>query len=244
MLTCPEGEALLLYKKICDLPEPDAFKVRILSNWLRVGDFPIHSLGLSSWGELLKGRGRPPLLSQFWRLIRTIFWERDSDKLDLGLVAPNRKMKSDSLTRWAYNEGLPFWENCVASWRTTATSDTLPSTGDLSGTTHQTRSTFSRFLSRRLRKQPEPKQDPESLSLARYRIHRLLPVARVLVAFAGISTGLLPIIAIVVLSKVQKQQVLGFIALFTSLFVLGLMFLTLMGKTEISKLDVFTASAA
>jgi hypothetical protein len=57
-----------------------------------------------------------------------------------------------------------------------------------------------------------------------------------------IVASLLPIVAIVVLSKLHKQSmILGFIALFTSLFTIGLTFLAPSGT---SRTEIFTASAA
>jgi hypothetical protein len=57
----------------------------------------------------------------------------------------------------------------------------------------------------------------------------------------GKIASLLPIVAIVVLSKMHTQRViLGFIALFTRLFTMGLMILMLWGT---SMTEIFTASA-
>jgi len=238
---------MLLYSKINDLPEPDTFRVMTLRKWLR-RERMVDGMGTNSWGDQFHlKRNHLTILSHFWRLIRTIFWERESDKLDLGLVVTNKAKQPDGLTRWAYNEVLLFWEHVGAAWNSRA----AHISHSHARTPKSSRFTYLRwFLNLRRKSSDSPlptfstDEEEERLSLAPDLIARLLPFARVLVAFVGVSGGLLPIIAIVVLSRVHKGQVLGFIALFTSLFTLGLMLLTLVGKTKISKLDVFTASAA
>jgi len=59
---------------------------------------------------------------------------------------------------------------------------------------------------------------------------------------ATVIACLFPIIGIVVLSKIHTQaKILGFIALFTAVFAIGLMILT---DSKTSRTDIFTATAA
>jgi hypothetical protein len=235
---------MLLYTKVNDLPEPEIFGVKSLLKWLKVEEsYPIHGPGMDSWGELNTPDIPPmPLNSQFRRLVRTIFWEKETDKVDLGLVVPRKNKEVDGLTRWVYSEGVPFWEGVCGKWN--------PFWKDVHiKWNHFWEPTegLPQWLSDLGRKVSNASQiteksentTQEKTKIVTYRVKRL-------VAFTSFVTtvvaSLLPIVAIVVLSKMHEQpMILGFIALFTGLFTMGLMILTPSGT---SRTEIFTASAA
>jgi hypothetical protein len=257
LLIQSKGEAMLLYAKTNDLPEPETFGVNNLLKWLRLKGHPIAGPGKDSWGELLRLDKRPPSLwSQFLRLVRTIFWERESDKVHLGLVVPRKHIEVDRIARWASSEGIPFWERFRGEWASYWKPEpTLPQPSPSTAARHSSSSSAStllQWISHHGRKLRHRSQDlgwlkeemEEGPKVFTYRIKRLVAFAHLLITFVGISASLLPIIAIIALSKVSQDKILGFIALFTGLFTFGLLVLTLLGTSRTSMLDIFTASAA
>jgi hypothetical protein len=238
-----KGKAMMIYSKMNDLPEPETYITNHLLRWLRCNDYPIDGPGMNSWGELLTlQREPPPLLSRFWRLVRTMFWEKESDKVHLDLVSP-RKIITDRLSRWVYNEGLPFWDLVCVNWDNYRNPrGVLPSPNSVS---QRKRRSITKWLSDLRRKVSATSQVSEARDqegIISYRVKRLIAFAHLVTTFVGIVASLLPIVAIIVLSKLQKKQlVLGFIALFTGLFTLGLMAFTPWGK---SRIEIFTATAA
>jgi hypothetical protein len=252
-----KGEAMLLYTKINNLPKPETFGVKSLVKWLKLNRYPIDGPGENSWGKLKTLDEDPPSLwSQFWKLVRTIFRENESDKLDLDLVVPRRNEQVDGLTRWVESEGVPFWERaCVVwnkFWKPKKLAATLPpATSDTSSrrSSNASSSTFSRWLSDLRRKMSNASQVSENFEendTGDGRVKIVTYHYKTLIAFTTFVTtvfaSLLPVVAIVVLSKLHKQpMILGFIALFTGLFTMGLMILTPPGT---KRTEIFTASAA
>ncbi|KAE9365476.1 hypothetical protein N431DRAFT_353815, partial [Stipitochalara longipes BDJ] len=139
--------------------------------------------------------------------------------------------------RLAYNVGLPFWEHFVDSWnRYCKVIHILPphisssDTDAFATLLGKLISELQREMTQRRQVAKIPDVIQERAIIVSHRVKRLLSFgfARILISFIGISAGLLPISPIIILSKVPKHQVLGYIALLTSLFTLGLMFLILM----------------
>lgn len=82
----------------------------------------------------------------------------------------------------------------------------------------------------------ENQSDPQIITYTMKRMVRFTNF------FATIVACLLPIIAIVVLAKLHTMaKILGFIALFTAIFAVGIMWLT---DSSTSRTDIFTATAA
>jgi hypothetical protein len=258
----PQGEAMLLYTKINELPEPETFCVNNLLKWLRTKDYPIDGPGKDSWGELLTLQPKlPSIWSSFFRLVRTIFWTKDSDKLRLDLVVPYKNKNVDGFTRWIETEGVPFWDRVCVAWKTprepaerSEMSATLPPPSPDRGPRRPSSAsgtTIAQWLSDIRRKVSissltSEKPAPEDGSPVDGKFKIVTYRYRTLLAFTTFATtvfaSLLPIVAIVVLSKVHRQpMILGFIALFTGLFTMGLMILTPPGT---SRTEIFTASSA
>ena len=65
---------------------------------------------------------------------------------------------------------------------------------------------------------------------------------RIPIYLATIVACLLPIVGITILSRLKTQdQVIGYIAIFTAAFAIGIMFLS---DSETPRTDIFTATAA
>jgi hypothetical protein len=249
-----EGEEMLLYSKINDLPEPETFGVNNLLNLLKTKPFPIGGPGVDSWGKFRAMPEDPmPIWSQSWRFVRTIFWDKESDKVHLDLVTPSG-IKVDGLARWVYNEGLPFWDVVCFKWDhfwNPVKGLPQPSPGSpprrcssaLGATLVQWLSDLRRKMSNANQESEKSKDavGEESITIT-YRKMRLMVFAYFITTVFGIAFSLLPVIAIMVLSSMHKlQSILGFIALFTGLFTVGLTLLTPWGQ---SRIEIFAATAA
>jgi hypothetical protein len=238
-----EGEAMLLYTKINELPEPESFGVDNLLKWLKRerSNHPISGPGGDSWGELNAGdKARVPLWKQFQKLVRTIFWEKKTEKVDLhqlDLVVPRREKDVDRFTSWVFSEGVPFWEAVCVKWNNFLSNED----------TNRERLPRWCGLSDLRRKESTTSQESEKSGHSKEeKTEIVIYHANKLIAFttfvATVVASLLPIVAIVALSKVHKMRmILGLIALFTGVFTMGLTFLTPSGT---SRTDIFTASAA
>jgi hypothetical protein len=241
----------LLYTKINDLPEPETFRVKSLLDWLQAAKFPIEGKGSNSWGTLTTLAKNGSILSQFFRLVRTMFWSMEEDNVHLDLVVPLTNKSADGLTKWIQSEGLPFWERVCAALQNKR-EDILPCTRSSTSSTRNSNASDSIFVPKfilELRKKwsnesqvsEKPGECPkeDKIPIVTYRYRTLLAFTTFVTT---IFASLLPIVAIVVLSKLHKQSmVLGFIALFTGLFTMGLMMLTPSGT---KRTEIFTASAA
>lgn len=244
------SEALLLYTKINDLPKPEKFRVKNLLKWLQAKDteFPIQGRGANSWGELTKeSPTKGSVLSHFFRLVRTIFWSKEEDEIQLDLVVPLTNKTADGLTKWIESEGVPFWARvCDAlkkkKYILPCTREPPPSKrSSISSDTSFARFFFRRkmFDEKTVSENSEDYTRDAKIKIVTYKYRTLLAFTTFVTT---VFASLLPIVAIVVLSKIHKQSmVLGFIALFTGLFTMGLMMLTPPGT---KRTEIFTASAA
>jgi hypothetical protein len=235
----------LLYTKINDLPKPEKFRVKNLLDWLQAGEakFPIEGRGSNSWGELTKLPPKGSILSQFFRLVRTMFWSKEEDDIQLDLVVPLTNKSADGLTKWIESEGVPFWERvCAALQKKNHILPTMaPPSSQRNSNTTFAKFIFGRKMSHESQVSEKPGECPgeEKIQIVTYRYRTLLAFTTFITT---IFASLLPIVAIVVLSKFHKQSmILGFIALFTGLFTMGLMMLTPPGT---KRTEIFTASAA
>jgi hypothetical protein len=265
-----KDDALLQYSKICELPEPESLNVKNLHEWLRRHrntKLNIHGPGSSSWGDLGGGGEQPETLwTQFQCLLRSIFWPKPPDKDLPDLVIPGKVKDIDSLTRWIVTEGLPFWHifrEVLKKTKARARKERLLLFGwyflrysfglgdnqdDLEGARAKRDSSTSIFTLSRLnlkiksitrKKQAAEKSQEEQPSLVDYSKRNMIRFTNFV---ATLVACLLPIVAIVVLSKLHTQpKILGFIALFTAIFAIGIMWLT---DASTSRTEIFTATAA
>lgn len=238
---------MLLYTNINDLPAPEKFEVKNLLKWLRT-ERAIDGGGANSWGLVNQVQSdQPSISSQFFRLIRTMFWSKEEDEIDLDLVIPLKNKSADGLTKWIESEGVPFWERIREALKNrraffTCTlprpsGSSSPNRGSIASNT-----TLSRFFSGLLGKMSNDSQDSEKTGKVKIVTYRFRTLLAITTFITTVFASLLPIVAIVVLSKLHTQPIiLGFIALFTGLFTMGLMMLTPPGT---KRTEIFTASAA
>jgi hypothetical protein len=259
---------LLQYSKVNELPGPETFNVESLHTWIQDhirNTLNITGPGNDTWGDLTKMPKPKSLCHEFGSLLGSILWETKSEEENLDLVIPRKEADIDPLTRWVAGHGTPFWHNLKNAFKKTSTykavapiwrllckpfksrqnkDDKLPG-GTLSKQrTHSNASTlsaFKRWMMFQQTAQPEKRKEEadEPPSLATYSMNAMIRFTNFV---ATVVACLFPIIAIVVLSKLHTQaQILGFIALFTAIFAIGIMILCDSGT---SRTEVFTATAA
>jgi VIT1/CCC1 family predicted Fe2+/Mn2+ transporter len=190
-----------------------------------------------------------------------MFWSKEADDIHLDLVVPFTNKNADGITKWIESEGIPFWERvcatlqekrerlCVALQK--KREQILPrarASTPSNRNSHSFATLCTNFFLKLRQKisnesqvseKPEECPGNEKYQIVTYRYRTLLAFTTFVTT---IFASLLPIVAIVVLSKLHKQSmILGFIALFTGLFTMGLMMLTPSGT---KRTEIFTASAA
>ncbi|KAA8568604.1 hypothetical protein EYC84_007619 [Monilinia fructicola] len=239
------NDALLQYSQVAALPNADPYNVETLRVWLkRVGNHCISGPAACVWGDYTEGVRKPKSFkSQFASLLRSIFWPPASDPNTLDLVVPRQGHKVDGLTKWVANEFVPLWHGVKQALRykimkTSSAENRLPTTETKSQTPRSICSWF------RHRKKSTGALDcnqtsKDKMGLTVYSEARML---RFTSAVATIIACLLPTVAIAVLSSLQSTgELLGVIAAFTTIFAMGLMFLT---DAATSRVQIFTATAA
>jgi Family of unknown function (DUF6594) len=222
-------------------------------------DINITGPGKDSWGKLgepTEQNASRSLWWQFFCLLGSIFSEGKSKEEDLDLVVPHRATEIDSLTRWVAVHWTPFWHNLSTAFTRTRTYKVIApfycllrlpfrekkkdeEEGDKIHPNPSNLSLCKRWELFRKHVALEQKKDDKVASLSTYSV---LAMIRFTNHVATVVACLFPIIGIVVLSKIHTQaKILGFIALFTAVFAIGLMILTDAGT---SRTDIFTATAA
>jgi len=175
----------------------------------------------------------------------------------------------DGLTRWVAEQGAPFWQKLCETVQETKFWSFWQSFWDRTRGDKQQRERHclpigrkeykekpaNSFVSRLKRAtgilpraKSEDRQDTNEndkgdaeieSTMVTYTMSRMLQFTSLV---ATLIACLLPIVAITVLSKMHTQpKILGFMALFTALFAMGLMWLTNPGT---SRTEIFTATAA
>ncbi|TVY84138.1 hypothetical protein LSUE1_G003723 [Lachnellula suecica] len=257
--------ALLQYTEINKLPKAETFNVTTLRKWIDshiMETLTILGPGSDSWGILAqKGQDDIGLGRHFWKLLKSIFREERLQE-DLDLVIPGKEEHTDSLTRWVATQGTPFWHKLKSTFRETKIYKRVaqrwlslcrPSThvdeerrsqgeipGDTSTVKNSRKDSFITIFRTRIFQQESPAESKDGCaSLSTYSISRMIRFTNFV---ATLIACLLPIVGIIVLSEVHtKAKTLGFIALFTAIFAIGIMVLT---DSRTSRTEVFTATAA
>lgn len=252
------NSALLQYSQVNELPKADVVNVNSLHHWLmdpKLGKNTIGGPGAESWGKLERNSPAPEsLLSQFLHLFKSRTLEEDDIKLDL--VVPRKCEKVDGLTLWVAHKWIPFWHN-LPQWSFKLSR----SSSSQSGASHEhdvedrcsaerekgvPSRTSLRCKMSRWCGWPKPhelvtsnEETSVQPTLDTYSMNSML---RFTSFVATVVACLLPTVAITVLSTVHTTaMLLGFIALFTAIFAIGLMSLTNPGT---SRTEIFTATAA
>jgi hypothetical protein len=211
--------------------------------------------GAESWGKLEQKFSTPEsLLSQFLRLFKSETAEEDEIKLDL--VIPRKSEKVDGLTLWVAHKWIPFWHNlpqlsfkrAISSFRQNDASHEHDVEGRSSAEREKgapgrkiIREKISCLCGPKPREHETANQETPTVqpTLDTYSMNSML---RFTSFFATVVACLLPTVAISVLSTMHSTaMLLGFIALFTAIFAMGLMSLTDPGT---SRTEIFTATAA
>ena len=245
------------YAEINALPQADSFNVKTLRKWIREHistSLNITGPGRESWGELYEPLDS--LLSKFGRLLRILFWGEKSDSLDL--VLPRKTRDIDSLPPWVANHLTPFWRQLGPFCQDLFKKDSFPWLFRKKNKNQETlpppilakRRYSTAFTTRsihnswRLFRSNKPNEETPDIERKNpdFSTSNLRGIIRVTNFMGIIIACLLPIVGIVVLSRLHTQdQVLGYIALFTAIFAIGIMVLT---DSRTSRTDIFTAAAA
>ncbi|KAF8854021.1 hypothetical protein BDZ45DRAFT_747999 [Acephala macrosclerotiorum] len=253
------NSALLQYSEINALPRADSLNVSSLRHWLTdpsQGKPQISGPGATSWGELNQ-EPHPSLsfLSQFLHLFD--FRSHNKDGMKLDLVVPRKYEKVDGLTLWVAHKWIPFWQNLphFPRWSSKHRKPSLSQSNtcplhDIENTSSAEREKGvpgRKSLRRKISQmfQPSKPCEPENSDTAimpTLDTYSMSAMLRFTSFVATVVACLLPTVAISVLSTVHTTaKLLGYIALFTSIFAMGLMGLTDSGT---SRTEIFTATAA
>lgn len=259
------NDALLQYSQINALPEPDNLNVNSLRTWLINSNRDIVGRGAATWGHLAHEDDTTTLGQQFGILLKSIFWPSKFVATEHKLVVPQKAKEVDGLTQWIAHEWVPFWDKVRKTkfwksppwnrpWRhqkqinSQLPGGTLYNEKSASSITSSVKRWNQMFhQSKRdedLREDTD--QSPElnakvapTTTMNTYAMSRMLRFTSLV---ATLIACLLPIVGITVLSKIHTQpKILGFMALFTALFAIGLMWVTPPGT---SRTEIFTATAA
>jgi len=197
-------------------------------------------------------------------LLLSIFREERSDEEPLDLVVPGKSKNIDSLTRWVAGQATPFWHNfstgfiemraykavapicrilCIPFRHTSnKAKDEEKQPGGILGGIYSKpsipipRTRWSLF---HRNKPVEQKKEDNHATLSTYSMSAMIRFTNFV---ATIIACLFPIVGIAVLSILHGQaKILGFIALFTAVFAIGIMVLT---DSDTSRTEIFTATAA
>jgi len=220
--------ALIQFSQISALPQPDGFNIDCLRGWIldpEMGGAKIKGSGRSSWGKLDdEHRVYKGLRWHLLRLVKSPFVSGTPEEVCPDLVTPQQPEKIDGLTRWVANDWVPFWD-FLCEW----ISGKAPKKPEA-----DIEAAKKKKVDKKINHQNEP-----GPTLVTYSMNVMLRFTSLV---ATLVACLLPIIAITVLSKMHTSaKILGYMALFTALFALGLMSLTPPGT---SRTEIFTATAA
>jgi hypothetical protein len=246
--------ALIQFSQVSAFPDADSSNVDCLRKFARKVCEPsgITGPGSQTWGTLSSENGTEEPPKTFWPLFWGLFlgffktqeMKRDpvKDEFQEHLIVPRVGSKPDGLTTWVTYSFIPLfhhvWQGCGSpTWAGLWTKVTGPFSSchlpkcwqDASPPT--TNTAASRGAKR-------PKVEKNLTGVTAYSKSWILRVTSILTT---IVACLLPVIAIVVLSRVHSMgMILGLIALFNSVFAFGLVLIS----AGSSRVDIFTATAA
>lgn len=218
-----------------------------------MGDFNVRGPGQKSWGDPAAPDPHKRTIGEnFVHFLRSvsIFWVEQPKKNHPDLVVPYPRKETDGLTRWVAHDWIPFWHSFKDKFRRNGV---LPTTSPASNDEKRRPSDTSSAptLSQRLsnvnifgwmspRDHNGGRIPDERPTLEKYQISGMLKFTSFVTTIAAC---LLPIVAIAVLATINNDQAktIGFIALFTGVFAIGLMVLT---PSATSRTEIFTATAA
>lgn len=104
--------ALLHYTQISALPNPESNNLESLRDCITrpgCGNYSIAGAGSDAWGDFYEWPSDP---EPFWQrcklLLRSIFGWKNADLAKFDLVATQPQQNVDAITRWIFQEWVPF----------------------------------------------------------------------------------------------------------------------------------------
>jgi hypothetical protein len=244
--------ALIQFSRVSEFPEADSSNVECLRNCARevVNGSAITGSGSQTWGTLCKAKVTQKSLGKLvWGLFVGLFKTQEVKRAKVPkefqehLIVPRAGSKPDGLTLWVVYSFIPLfhrvWRGCgEPTWAKLwggvkgpfsschlprFRQDSSASTASTAGTAASSGSNLSKAGDK---------------NLTAYSKSWILRVTSILTT---IVACLLPVVAIVVLSRVQSMgMILGLIAIFNSVFAFGLVLIS----SGSSRVEIFTATAA
>lgn len=248
-LTVLEDNALVQFSQISAFPEADSSNVECMRRCASraFNDQAITGSGSATWGILSRKNGTDDTPKSFWQLVWGVFVglfitkevtrAEEPRVFQEQLIVPRAESKSDGLTLWVTYSFIPLYHHVWKKFRSPNWAKFWTKVNGQFSKCH-----LPRWHQESTEKSAPHKHSKHSKAgvgdLTKYS-HRW--IVRVTSILTTIVACLLPIIAIVVLSKVQSMgMILGLIALFNSVFAFGLV---LISSTS-SRVEIFTATAA
>ncbi|KUJ08852.1 uncharacterized protein LY89DRAFT_741686 [Mollisia scopiformis] len=247
------NNALIQFSQVSAFPDADSSNVDCLRKFARKVCDPTAIIGTGSqtWGTLRAEKGTSGTRETFWPLFWGLFVgffktqevKRDPVKNEFQehLIVPRVGSKPDGLTTWVTYSFIPLFHHVWQGWGSPTwaglwTRVTGPFSSCHLPKCWQDASPPTDIAASR--GETEPKDEKNLAGVTAYSKSWIFRVTSILTT---IVACLLPVIAIVVLSRVHSMgMILGLIALFNSIFAFGLVLIS----TGSSRVDIFTATAA
>ncbi|KAH8891763.1 hypothetical protein GQ53DRAFT_746258 [Thozetella sp. PMI_491] len=229
------NEALVLYKEVTQLPEPDCHNVDALRVWLtrsENGNLSIIGSGSKAWGKLTQDEeeGGHIWKRLLWLPVK-LFWQPKGPKLDL--VTLPSKYERDRFVRWISHDCVPvihsirysLWNKLLIYYRFSFGWSKSIKSPDEEG--------------QRQQREKKSEEERKKNGLETYSEKWMQFIAS---SVATVVACVLPTVAIGILSTAQgTMHKLLYIGGFTMLFAIGLIILT---DCSTSRIQIFTATAA
>jgi hypothetical protein len=219
--------------------------MRSLWNWLRrekYGGFQVRGVGVEeSWGDIYEKKDDKSLWKQFGTLLWTFIWPQPPPGDDLDLVVTRPQTKIDGFTQWVVWYFIPFYEACRNRRKVNNRNELTPPDIENDAKSPSNRTD-----------QPEPNDEleikPPEHWLEKVEKKETIEswseksVLRFTSGFSTVMACLLPVLAIVLLSRLHKMRdLLLCLAAFSLIFSVGLIFLT---RGMGTRVEIFTATSA
>ncbi|KAL5397896.1 hypothetical protein PMIN02_001913 [Paraphaeosphaeria minitans] len=238
------NEALLQYSKVCALPDPEPFNMRMLRKWLRheeYGNFNIRDLDdggpADTWGQLVDNPDdkEKTLWAQLGSILRGLVLGTrpppNSIAPDLAATEPPRHV--DRLVLWVASELLPFFRSLRyrIQGKTKRPKDVETAASKVASSAGQKSEV------------PEPYQTRKKETLDSWSETVPVKLAKAMSTFLqAVIACLFPVMAISVLSQLQGLRALLLcLAGFSLVFSVGLILLT---RDSYKMTEIFAATAA
>ncbi|XTI93541.1 hypothetical protein V2W45_1348020 [Cenococcum geophilum] len=237
------NEALLQYSQISALPDPEAYNMQSLRNWLideddgaaqNVCDWKGPD---DTWGNLDAEIAKvpPSLWEQLRKVLKALVWAQPPPKDEaLDLVVTHPQMKIDGLTKWTVYYVVPFWWALRDNWRKKKSSRL----DEEKSTSKREKPTVDLTKEEEEKKKKKEKRKKEKTLESMSEATAL----RFTSSLSTVIACLIPVVAIAVLSQLHgTRDILLCITGFAVIFAVGLIFLT---QGTSTRTEIFAATAA